>query len=134
MATAWCQNTKRGSFERATARHDISVILTFDKDARRRTPFLKIAHAELRFAVMKAIEVTKTGGPEVLTLADLPRPTPKANEALLEIKAIGINFIDVYIREGRYPSPLPFIAGQEAAGVVTEVGSDVTNVKAGDRV
>ena len=83
---------------------------------------------------MKAIQVTQTGGPEVLTPADLPSPTPKPNEALIEIKAIGINFIDVYLREGRYPSPLPFIAGQEAAGVVKEVGSDVTNVKTGDRV
>ena len=83
---------------------------------------------------MKAIQVTQTGGPEVLALADLPVPTPKANEALIEIKAAGINFIDVYLREGRYPAPLPFIAGQEAAGVVTEVGSDVTNIKAGDRV
>src|SRR5436190_20078497 len=83
---------------------------------------------------MKAINVMQTGGPEVLTLADLPAPTPKANEALIEIKTIGINFIDVYIREGRYPAPLPFIAGQEAAGVVREVGAEVTNVKAGDRV
>ncbi len=83
---------------------------------------------------MKAIRVTQTGGPEVLTLADLPAPTPKANEALIAIKAIGINFIDVYLREGRYPSPLPFIAGQEAAGVVAEVGAEVTNLKPGDRV
>lgn len=84
---------------------------------------------------MKAIQVTQTGGPEVLTLAQVPTRTPKADEALIEIKAIGINFIDVYLREGRYPSPLPFIAGQEAAGVVTEVvGANVTNVKAGDRV
>lgn len=83
---------------------------------------------------MKAIQVTQTGGPEVLTLADLAAPTPKVNEALIEIKAIGINFIDVYLREGRYPSPLPFIAGQEAAGVVTEVGSEVTNLKPGNRV
>src|SRR5689334_1994667 len=83
---------------------------------------------------MKAIQVMQTGGPEVLTLADLPTPTPKPNEALIEIKAIGINFIDVYLREGRYPAPLPFIAGQEAAGVVAEVGSQVTGLKAGDRV
>src|SRR5436190_16415855 len=83
---------------------------------------------------MKAIQVEQTGGPEVLTLVDLAAPTPKANEVLIEIKAAGINFIDVYLREGRYPSPLPFIAGQEAAGVVTKVGSEVTNVKAGDRV
>lgn len=83
---------------------------------------------------MKAIQVTQTGGPEVLTLADVPAPMPKANEALIEIKASGVNFIDVYLREGRYPSPLPFIAGQEAAGVVTEVGAEVTNLKPGDRV
>jgi NADPH2:quinone reductase len=83
---------------------------------------------------MKAIQVTQTGGPEVLTLADAPPPTPKSNEALIEIKASGINFIDVYLREGRYPAPLPFIAGQEAAGVVAEVGSEVTNLKPGDRV
>src|SRR6185369_14579074 len=83
---------------------------------------------------MKAIQVTQTGGPEVLTLADLPAPKPKANEALLEVKAAGINFIDVYFREGRYPAPLPFVAGQEAAGIVTEVGSEVTNLEVGDRV
>jgi NADPH2:quinone reductase len=83
---------------------------------------------------MKAIQVTQTGGPEVLTVADLPAPTPKPNEALIEIKASGINFIDVYLREGRYPSPLPFIAGQEAAGVVTEVGAEVTSLKPGDCV
>ena len=83
---------------------------------------------------MKAIQVTQTGGPEVLTLAELPVPTPKANEALVEIKAIGVNFIDVYLREGRYPAPLPFTAGQEAAGVVTEVGAGVTDFKPGDRV
>ena len=83
---------------------------------------------------MKAIQVSQTGGPEVLTLVDLPTPTAKPNEALVEIKASGVNFIDVYFREGRYPAPLPFINGQEGAGVVSEVGSEVTNVKVGDRV
>jgi NADPH2:quinone reductase len=83
---------------------------------------------------MKAIQVSQAGGPEVLTLVDLPVPTPKQNEALVEIKAAGVNFIDVYFREGRYPAPLPFINGQEAAGVVIAVGSEVTNVKPGDRV
>lgn len=83
---------------------------------------------------MKAIQVSQTGGPDVLTLVDLPTPTPKPNEALVEIKASGVNFIDVYFREGRYPTPLPFINGQEGAGVVTGVGSDVTNVRVGDRV
>jgi NADPH:quinone reductase len=83
---------------------------------------------------MKAIQVQKTGGPEALTLVDLPVPKPKANEAVVKIAAIGVNFIDVYFREGRYPSPLPFVDGQEAAGTVVEVGSDVTTVKPGDRV
>src|SRR5689334_18373521 len=83
---------------------------------------------------MKAIQVQKTGGPEVLTLVDLPVPKPKANEAVVKIAASGINFIDVYFREGRYPSALPFVDGQEAAGTVTEVGSEVTTVKPGDRV
>jgi len=83
---------------------------------------------------MQAIQVSQVGGPEVLTPADLPVPRPKPNEALVQIKAAGVNFIDVYIREGRYPTPVPFINGQEAAGVVTEVGSEVTTLKPGDRV
>src|SRR5215510_14280895 len=83
---------------------------------------------------MKAIQVSKTGGPEVLTPVDVPIPTAKANEALVQIKAAGVNFIDVYVREGRYPTPLPFINGQEAAGIVKEVGSEVSGLKPGDRV
>jgi NADPH2:quinone reductase len=83
---------------------------------------------------MKAIQVQMTGGPEVLTLADLPVPKPKPNEAVVKIAAIGVNFIDVYFREGRYPSPLPFVDGQEAAGTVSEIGSEVKSLKAGDRV
>ena len=83
---------------------------------------------------MQAIQVTEVGGPEVLTLTDLPVPSPKPNEALVEIKAAGVNFIDVYFREGRYPTQLPFVNGQEAAGVVVETGSEVTNVQRGDRV
>ena len=70
----------------------------------------------------------------MLTPVELPVPTPKPNEALVQIKAAGVNFIDVYFREGRYPAQLPFINGQEAAGVVTEVGSEVTTLKPGDRV
>ena len=83
---------------------------------------------------MRAIQVSQVGGPEVLTPVDVPVPSPKANEALVQIHASGVNFIDVYFREGRYAAQLPFINGQEAAGVVTEVGSEVTNLKAGDRV
>jgi NADPH2:quinone reductase len=83
---------------------------------------------------MKAIQVPMHGGPEVLTLTYLPVPQPKAHEIVVKITAIGINFIDVYFREGRYPAALPFVDGQEAAGTVYAVGSDVKSWKAGDRV
>ncbi len=83
---------------------------------------------------MKAIQVQKHGGPEVLMLVDLPAPVPKPNEAVVKIAASGVNFIDVYFREGRYPAALPFVNGQEAAGTVTEVGAEVKSVKPGDRV
>jgi NADPH2:quinone reductase len=83
---------------------------------------------------MKAIQVSAVGGAEALTLVDLPIPEPKANEALVHIEAAGVNFIDVYFREGRYPAPLPFVNGQEAAGEVVAVGSEVTSLKPGDRV
>ena len=83
---------------------------------------------------MKAIQVSRVGGPEVLTLVDVPVPSPKPNEAVVKIHAAGINFIDVYFREGRYPAALPFVNGQEASGVVADVGSDVTTVQRGDRV
>lgn len=83
---------------------------------------------------MKAIQVQQNGGPEALTLVELPVPKPKPNEALVRIAASGVNYIDVYFREGRYPTPLPFVVGQEAAGIVVEVGSAVKSVKNGDRV
>ena len=83
---------------------------------------------------MKAIQILKTGGPEVLTFSDLPTPTPGEGQALLRIEASGVNFIDTYFREGRYPATLPYVLGQEAAGTVVAIGSDVTSVKAGDRV
>ena len=83
---------------------------------------------------MQAIQITQVGGPEVLTPTELPVPSPKPNEAIVQIKAAGVNFIDVYFREGRYPAQLPFVDGQEASGVVTEVGNEVTNVQPGDRV
>lgn len=83
---------------------------------------------------MKAIQVQKTGGPEVLTLVDLPMPQPKPNEAVVKLSASGVNFIDIYLREGRYPAALPFVSGQEGAGVVSEVGAEVKSFKPGDRV
>jgi len=83
---------------------------------------------------MQAIQVSQPGGPEALTPVDVPVPTTKPNEALVEIKAAGVNFIDVYLREGRYPAPLPFINGQEGAGIIKEVGSEVSGLNPGDRV
>jgi NADPH2:quinone reductase len=83
---------------------------------------------------MKAIQVSQTGGPEVLKLVDLPIPQPKPNEAVLQIEAAGVNFIDVYFREGRYPAPLPFVNGQEGAGIIVAIGAEVSTLKAGDRV
>jgi NADPH2:quinone reductase len=83
---------------------------------------------------MKAIQVPKTGGVEVLAFTDLPTPEPKPNEVIVKIAAAGVNFIDVYFREGRYPVTPPFILGQEASGVVSELGSEVKDFKPGDRV
>src|SRR3984957_2175007 len=83
---------------------------------------------------MKAIQVKQCGGHEALELVDLPVPEPKPNEAVITLAATGVNFIDVYHREGRYKVPLPFVPGQEGAGTVTAVGADVKTVKLGDRV
>ncbi len=83
---------------------------------------------------MKAIQVKQPGGPEAMELVELPVPQPKANEAVVKLSASGVNFIDVYMREGRYKAPLPFVLGQEGAGVVNAVGTDVRSVKNGDRV
>jgi NADPH2:quinone reductase len=83
---------------------------------------------------MKAIQIAAYGGPEVLACVDAAVPQPKAGEALVRIGAIGVNFIDVYHRTGRYPGNLPFTPGMEAAGVVEAVGPDVTDLTPGDRV
>jgi NADPH2:quinone reductase len=83
---------------------------------------------------MKAIQVPRQGGAEVLTLVDLPIPQPKPNEIVLKISAVGINYIDIYYREGRYPIATPFVPGSEAAGTVQAVGSEVKSWKPGDRV
>jgi NADPH2:quinone reductase len=83
---------------------------------------------------MQAIQILTTGGPEVLTLQTLPDPEPNAGEALIRIEASGVNFIDTYFREGRYPAQLPYTLGQEAAGTIVSVGPDVPEFGAGDRV
>jgi NADPH2:quinone reductase len=83
---------------------------------------------------MKAIRVEQPGGPETLRLADVPDPKPREGEALVEIEAAGVNFIDVYHRTGAYRLSFPLIPGQEGAGTVVEVGAGVAEFTAGDRV
>jgi NADPH2:quinone reductase len=69
-----------------------------------------------------------------MSLEELPTPAPGPNECLVRVRATGVNFIDIYQRTGRYPVPLPFTPGLEAAGVVEDVGSDVRHFAPGDRV
>jgi NADPH2:quinone reductase len=83
---------------------------------------------------MKAIQITKTGGPEVLEVREMATPVAGPGQALVKIEASGVNFIDVYQREGRYKVPLPFVPGQEAAGVIAALGPEVSGFKVGDRV
>jgi len=82
----------------------------------------------------KAIQFSRTGGPEVLELVEVEVGEPGPGEARVRNHAIGLNFIDVYFRNGLYPLPLPSGLGQEGAGVVEAVGAGVTHVKPGDRV
>jgi NADPH:quinone reductase len=83
---------------------------------------------------MKAIRVQHTGGPEVMELVDVPIPQPKPTDALVKVLVAGVNSIDAQFRDGRLRTPLPFIPGQEGAGVVTAIGSQARTVKVGDRV
>jgi NADPH2:quinone reductase len=83
---------------------------------------------------MKAIILHEHGGPEVLKLEDRPTPEPGPGQALLQIGATGVNFIEIYQREGRYKLPLPCGIGGEGAGTVVAIAPDVTEVKPGDRV
>jgi NADPH2:quinone reductase len=83
---------------------------------------------------MKAIRVQHIGGPEVMELVEVPTPQPKASEAVVKVNVAGVNSIDGQFRDGRLRTPLPFIPGQEGAGVVTAVGPQVKALKIGDRV
>jgi NADPH2:quinone reductase len=83
---------------------------------------------------LRAIQISKTGGPDVLELAEIPAPKPTAGQVLVKIVASGVNFIDTYLREGRYPAALPFVPGQEAAGTVVELGEGVSGFAVGDHV
>lgn len=82
----------------------------------------------------KAIQFSRTGGPEVLEYVDVEVGEPGPGQARVRNHAIGINFIDIYFRTGLYPLDLPSGLGQEAAGVVEAVGEGVTHVAVGDRV
>jgi NADPH2:quinone reductase len=86
--------------------------------------------------MVAAVRVHKVGGPEVLTYEEIDVPAPGAGQIRVKQHACGVNFVDVYFRMGLYPAPggLPFVAGNEAAGEVVEVGPDVGEFKRGDRV
>jgi len=83
---------------------------------------------------MKSIKVTNTGGPEVLKLEDITLEKPGVDEVQIEHVSIGLNYIDTYHRSGLYPLQLPTGIGMEAAGIVIEVGSNVSNFSVGDKV
>ncbi|GAA4341412.1 quinone oxidoreductase family protein [Actinomadura luteofluorescens] len=83
---------------------------------------------------MRAIVITRPGGPEVLEASERPAPEPGPGEVLIDVAAAGINFIDVYYRTGAYPQETPYTPGVEAAGTVAAVGEGVREFSAGDRV
>lgn len=83
---------------------------------------------------MRAARINAHGGSDVIRIEDVPAPEPGLGEAIVRVAYAGVNFIDVYKREGLYKIPLPSTLGEEAAGTVVAVGSDVTTVRQGDRV
>jgi len=83
---------------------------------------------------MNAVRIHQPGGPDVLSYEEVPTPLPAEGEALVRLRAIGVNFIDIYHRSGQYPMSFPAIIGQEGAGVVDSVGPGVHDVTPGDRV
>ena len=84
--------------------------------------------------MVKAIHAIKAGGPEVLTWTEIDVGEPGPGQVRIKHTAIGVNYIDVYMRSGLYATPTPFAPGNEAAGIVEAVGADVTDLKIGDRV
>jgi NADPH2:quinone reductase len=94
-------------------------------------------HRRLRLRTvgrMWAIQIEVNGGPEVLQWRELPDPIAGDGQAVVEIAAAGLNFVDTYHRSGLYPLPLPRVLGLEGSGTVLEVGAGVTSVRVGDRV
>lgn len=87
------------------------------------------------YLVMKAIQISETGSADVLAYVEIPKPIPGEGKVLVKVHASGVNFIDVYFREGRYKADLPLVLGQEGAGTVESVGPGVNNgLHPGDRV
>ena len=84
--------------------------------------------------MMKAVTISKTGGPEVLELKEINLGKPGPDEVLIEHVAIGLNYIDTYHRSGLYPIQLPSGIGAEASGIIKEVGSNVKDFKVGDKI
>ncbi len=84
--------------------------------------------------MVKAIRMTRSGGPEVMEYVDVEVGEPGPGEVRIRQMAIGLNYIDVYFRTGAYPQDYPAGIGMEGAGVIEAVGSGVTHVKVGDRV
>ena len=84
--------------------------------------------------MVHAIRVHSTGGPDVLQWEEIEVGEPGPGQVRIKQEAAGLNFIDVYHRNGLYPQPLPFIPGVEGAGIVEAVGDDVAHLKTGDRV
>ena len=83
---------------------------------------------------MKAVEINKTGGTEVLEVKEITLDKPGANEVTIEQKAIGLNYIDTYHRSGLYPLNLPIGLGLEGAGIITNIGENVKDFKIGDKI
>src|SRR5436853_6913165 len=84
--------------------------------------------------MVQAIRFAKTGGPEVLEWQPVDVGKPGPGQVRLKHSAVGLNYIDTYQRSGLYPMPLPSGLGSEAAGVIEEVGTGISGLKAGDRV
>ena len=80
---------------------------------------------------MKAVVISKTGGPEVLEIKDIKLEDPKSGEVLIKNAAIGLNYIDTYHRSGLYPVELPSNIGMEGAGIIEKVGPDVKILRLG---
>ena len=82
----------------------------------------------------RIVKIEKTGGPEVLKIENIKIGNPGPNDALIETKAIGLNYIDTYHRSGSYPLPMPSGIGVEASGIIKKIGSKVKNLSVGDNV